>query len=196
MEENWVGWVAFIVVFAFLGAVLICLSIDGLILFIDDERHLREIGKDKEYNFNLYIDGQRKEYKESARNNFIRFCILFFIGLFGVTFGPIKGGTEISKVYHKTYNYTKYNIVSLEKDNSIEGSFTLGCGYIKENKVYYFYTTTNIGYKLEHADSKYTYLVEDNSTTPHIQHIKESNSFYSYYVIYCPEGTIIKDFSA
>lgn len=144
----------------------------------------------------IEINSYGMYYKREAKIKFIWSGIQAVIGLFCCIFGPTKGGIEMNNVYNKTYNYTRYEIVSIEKNSDVEGRFALGSGYIGSDKVYYFYTVTNVGYKLESASYKYTYLVEDSSVTPHVQHIKEAKSYSSYYVIYCPEGTIVKEFHA
>ena len=176
MEENTMGWLFLIIAGGVFGLAFI---ITALVL----------IGYGLDENQSWY-------YKKEAKTKFIWSGIVAALGLFCCIFGPTKGGVEIGNVYNKTYNYTKYEIVSIEKNSEVEGHFTLGSGYINSDKVYYFYTITDIGYKLESANYKYTYLVEDSSVTPHVQHIKEAKSYSSYYIIYCPEGTIVKEFHA
>lgn len=98
--------------------------------------------------------------------------------------------------YNREYNNKVYDIVSLERDKDIRGTFCLGTGYIESTPVYYAYTVTDYGYKLVHFETSYTYLVETDVVSPCVYKQKESGNFKSYYTIYCPVGTIVKIYTA
>ena len=136
----------------------------------------------------------------SDKKRFNRGCLGWLITSSVITVGcivtTIIGAVGLGERYRASYNNYKYNIVSLERDSSIEGRFCLGSGYIEGSQYYYFYTETSKGLHLEKLSHKYTFLVETDEYTPSVYDWKEPNCWNHYFTIYCPVGTIVKEFHA
>ena len=98
------------------------------------------------------------------------------------------------------------NIISIRNNDVTSGNFMLGCGKINQSEYYfYFYKTLNGGYARGKKDVNRTVIVEDNTTTPHIEILKttyESKSgWFKFsgqeeedYKIVVPKGTILNKF--
>lgn len=103
-------------------------------------------------------------------------------------------------------------IVSLNYETELSGTFVLATGRISEKQYYYVYTkNTNkhglVEYKLEKLEVSIT-IIEDNTLTPGIYTDKSKNNLeffglrintyetkgWSNYLV-IPEGSIIKEFS-
>ena len=100
------------------------------------------------------------------------------------------------KVKYDSWSQFEYNIVSLERSSEVEGHFFIGSGHVNGTQYYYYYRETDKGYKLEKARTDYTYLIETDTITPSLYLCKDSGEIDSYYKIYCPVGTIIKEYKA
>lgn len=174
-----IGWELMLWFGIIFGLVFLIGGIIGLCISIDD------IKTDEKYCM-----------KHSITAKDILSPIALCLGLFMSIFNPIYAGKKIYNAIQEEYSYLKYEIVSLEKNDSLEGHFVLGTGYIESDKVYYYYTITDRGYKLESSSYKYTYLEETNDKEPSVYHCKDKGEDYSYFIIYCPEGTIVKEFHA
>ena len=96
----------------------------------------------------------------------------------------------------REFDYKVYDIVSLERDSEVHGAFALGYGHVDEHPVYYFYIETDKGYKLKSIETEYTYIQENDEIEPSIYHYKKSGEEYSHYTIYCPTGTVVRDYKA
>lgn len=97
-------------------------------------------------------------------------------------------------------------ILSVENQNSLTGSFVLGTGSISNRNVYVFYKKTSDGGLLKDYVNAYsTPVYEDNTVSPRIvefTHYKDYPKIFPWkyessktYKIYVPEGTVIKEFS-
>lgn len=109
----------------------------------------------------------------------------------------ITGGCHCCRVY-KRDSFRNYitEIISLERDSEVSGSFFLGSGTVKEEQYYYFYVPTNRGYKLDSKRCKETYIVEDDTITPCLYSCKEAGSYSEYYQLYVPTNTVVKEYHA
>ena len=141
-----------------------------------------------------------RRYFDSDEKRFNRGCLGWLITSSVIAVGcivtTIIGAVGLSERYRASYNNHKYNIVSLERDSSVEGRFCLGSGYIEGSQYYYFYTETSKGLHLEKLSHEYTFLVETDEYTPSVYDWKESNCWNHYFTIYCPVGTVVKEFHA
>ena len=114
----------------------------------------------------------------------------------GVVVGMFFWGKYYVDDYNSEYTETVYEkIYSLDRGTEVSGGFTLGSGSVEENIVYYFYVETDRGFQLKSVSAGYEeiYLDEDDMVTPHIDKIKTKGEG-PYYVIYVPEGTIVRQF--
>lgn len=109
----------------------------------------------------------------------------------------ITGGCHCCRVYKRDsfQNYVT-EIISLERDSEISGSFFLGSGSVKEEQYYYFYIPTDRGYKLDSKKCKETYIVEDDTITPCLYSCKDAGSYSEYYQLYVPTNTVVKEYHA
>ena len=137
---------------------------------------------------------------DSDKKRFNRSCLGWLITSSVITVGcivtSIIGGVGLGKRYRASYNNHKYNIVSLERDSSVEGRFCLGSGYVEGHQYYYFHIETQKGLHLEKLSHEYTFLVETDEYTPSVYDWKEPNCWEHYFTIYCPVGTVMKEFHA
>lgn len=140
------------------------------------------------------------DFLHDDKKSFNRSCLGWLITSSVIAVGcivtAIIGAVGLGERYRASYNNHKYNIVSLERDYSVEGRFCLGSGYIEGSQYYYFYTETSRGLHLEKLSHEYTFLVETDEYTPSVYDWKESNCWKHYFTIYCPVGTIVKEFHA
>ena len=108
---------------------------------------------------------------------------------------------------HPTCEYSTITqpIYSLERENSISGSFILGFGSVEGKPTYYFYKNDTLGVVLDSENAYYTSLVETNEREPSlvyydIEHgecppeIRKYSGWTGNKIIYVPEGTIKKEF--
>ena len=105
----------------------------------------------------------------------------------------------------QSYKPTCY-IASIKNTNDLRGSFTLGCGTIKETEYYYyFYKTLNGGYARGKKNVNNTVIIESNTQRPHIEILTTSytskTGWFKYhdeethdYKIIVPKGTIVSKF--
>lgn len=91
-------------------------------------------------------------------------------------------------------------IVSLETQNAIEGNFVLGCGYVREKPVYYFYIKNKDGnYELWNSSSicgydfPHTELKLTDKEDPKIELYE--NTFFSKIILVVPTNTIRQNFN-
>ena len=112
----------------------------------------------------------------------------------------IPGSVKMHDIKYQQYDTKMCTIVSLERDSEISGSFVLGSGHVDTKQYYYFYTVDTEAsikfYTLESVDVKYTRIVEDDSVTPCVYKRKKLKEWEEYYTIFCPVGTIVKEFHA
>ena len=141
-------------------------------------------------------DNAIKEYTKETRRDLLKFGIPILIAcvVLGIC---IPFGVHSMNSY-KMFAYDKVicEIVSLNRQSDIEGSFFLGTGRVESKEYYYFYTPTNKGYKLEKRSHERTYIVEDDSVSPCLKEVKETNNWYEYYVLVVPTNTVVKEFHA
>lgn len=85
-------------------------------------------------------------------------------------------------------------IISIEQDQEMAGVFVLGTGGVNEKTVYYMYAKTERGLILHEMSAGHgVYIIETNEVVPHITLVKEKWKS-AYYIIYVPEGTILKEY--
>ena len=97
----------------------------------------------------------------------------------------------------KKYNaYRKHiaDILSISRENGLEGSFVLGCGYVEDVQYYLYYHKTDKGIKLDKIESENSYIVETNKIKPSIYEVKEKCTMDVYYNIYVPVGTVVTSY--
>ena len=97
------------------------------------------------------------------------------------------------------------NIYSLKSSSEINGKFILGSGTIEQEEYYYYYYMTSNGYSRGKREVRFSYIVEDSSTKPHVEQLYEKYSSKSglfkfpdsektKYKIIVPKGTIVSTF--
>jgi len=87
-----------------------------------------------------------------------------------------------------------YNIYSIGRETSIEGSFFLGSGSLDSVSYFIAWKQYGEGFKLIKANQDNSVIYEDNSVKPHIIYKINAFSGVTYYDIYVPTGTILKEF--
>ena len=105
-------------------------------------------------------------------------------------------GCSLYPIYNRGYITKIADILSISRENEIEGHFTLGCGYVKEEQYYFYYYPTEKGIKLGKVKTEVSYIIETTEYTPSIYEIKEPKTFENeiYYSIYVPVGTIVTNY--
>ena len=126
-------------------------------------------------------------------------CDASGLGIVGLIFGIMSLISLVCCVslypnYATSYNILLYEIVSIRTEDSIEGSFFLGSGTLKDKTYYVCYSKNSKGYKLEKLETDKSYVIEDNDKTPSVYKVNYKNSLGTYYNIYVPVGTIITTF--
>lgn len=143
------------------------------------------------------------KYKENYTEN-SDFCFSALFGfLFSILFSiiisiliPIK--TKIEKTICK--------IESLQDNNSINGRFFIGSGFINSNMVYTLYLKEQDGFKLYQLNSDIVTIKYSNNeptleiydeiiTNDWINNFSVKNPTNFYYVIKVPKGTICNNFN-
>ena len=94
-------------------------------------------------------------------------------------------------MYNREYTKHVADIMSVSRGSGVEGSFTLGCGTVKDVQYYFYYYETDKGVKLGKIESDKTYVVETDKYTPSLYEIKELHTFNEYYNLYVPYNTIV-----
>ena len=125
-------------------------------------------------------------------------CVGAFIGLLVAFILPMKTKTVMES----------YKIVSLQDNNSSEGNFFLGSGYMDGKIKYAFYYQKDDGYKLKTVDSENTTIRYSDNIKCERYKQAEVKSFINYfaiddlssesnseYIIYVPKGTIKENYS-
>ena len=165
------------------GGIVSLAWVGALIYFIIDRPQ-----KDDYFSENSFKKGR---LAWNLISTIVSFVLIVVAGLM-VGFGT----GHISNNIKESYNYEEYKIVSLERNSEVKGSFCIGTGHIDTQTYYYTYTIRGNNYKLEKYNTNYTYLHETDEITPSIYKHKESGDKYFYYIIYCPVGTIVKEYHA
>ena len=141
-----------------------------------------------------WCDTDIKKTNKVLKKTIIKYSILLLVIATVVSTGLGFGITNLNGYYNYSYSRYMYNIVSIERDSSVSGSFFLGSGHIDSKMYYFFYHETDKGYKLDKLEHDETYIIETDSETPHLDEIKEEQSWDSYYVLTVPTNTIVKEF--
>ena len=101
---------------------------------------------------------------------------------------------------HKVTYTTK--IVSLQDNSEVEGSFTLGSGYIGESSYFcYYYNHIDGGYALGKEPTRNARIVEWDKKYAIKQYTREENKEWntsgstSGVVFYVPRGTIVRNYN-
>lgn len=181
MNEFNIGWLFLFV----LGGIVIIILLALLICHISDT-YFQDA---KWFSDSTYY--KRCDSREKIIEN-IKTSVFALIFVATTSLVLSFGITGTLNDYNREYDNKIYDIVSLERDKDIRGSFCLGTGFIESTPVYYAYTATDYGYKLVHFETSYTYLVETDVVSPCVHKQKESGNFDSHYTIYCPVGTVVK----
>ena len=131
-----------------------------------------------------------KNYSDGPYILGIVFCAFF---IFGLIVSPVV----IFKNYEYQQEYTKCiaTIVSLERDDVVDGKFFLGSGAINDRQYYFYYQKLGENtYKLGKLECSEVYIVETDQYEPSVYEIKEKNN-WKYYNIYVPFGTMVVSYS-
>jgi len=122
--------------------------------------------------------------KKSSNDEMLALYLLFgFLLCLG-----LGVGVEASNKKIKTFN-----IVSIERQNEISGSFFLGCGSVGSETYYYTYTVIGENkYKLLKFRSAQTTIIETNGL-PKVKY-RLVGKFHCDVILYVPFNTIIKSF--
>ena len=99
-------------------------------------------------------------------------------------------GAVETETYNKEYNDFVCNLVSLRTQVNTEGHFALGTGTIEGVDYYYYGYESVYGFGQAKTEVKKSFIVEDDSKTPSLYHIKEKGLVSDRYVYYVPTGTI------
>lgn len=118
----------------------------------------------------------------------------------------LLGAIFTSNIVEYTENTTIYSL----KDNSAVygqftmGHFTIGQGIISSKPAYTYYIQDEGAYRLKSADSRISYIYEDEEQTPYIvtHYIYSESCFNSNkniatinrYDFHVPKGTVISDY--
>jgi hypothetical protein len=84
------------------------------------------------------------------------------------------------------------DIYSIKQGSSVNSSFFLGTGSIKEADYYYYYIKTDKGFLLDKVIAKGTYIVEDDNVVPNVSYVREAwnLSISKTYTITVPTNTV------
>lgn len=93
--------------------------------------------------------------------------VVFVFVMFASTLGP-SGDWKVSEE-----NCKKVEVYSIGLHSGIHGDFMLGCGTVKDEPVYYFYTRENEGFTLKHVSAEKATIVETDSIRPQIKYLAE-----------------------
>lgn len=146
--------------------------------------------------YDTLADGTYTMNNSEKRCRQIITIVVGLVFIAGTVVGMFFWGKYYVDTYNDEYTETVYEkIYFLDRGTEVSGSFTLGSGSIEENVVYYFYIETDRGFQLKSLTAGYEeiYLVEDDTVTPRVNKIKNKGED-PYYVIYVPEGTIVRQF--
>lgn len=123
----------------------------------------------------------------------------------GLILGGIVSGIIVfigrTTLKHEEKVYQSYDLVTLDTNEDINGSFFLGCGYIGEDMYYHFYYKTQDGTQYDKIRATRCYIVETNEKPSYKiygEFFKKTESiFYSddirfetKKVLYIPKNTI------
>lgn len=155
-----------------------------------DVHHLNNY-KNKEWRKDDYI-----EIKKELKKDISKLCIIYIPIMLVYAICMSIGCYNLDVYYKSSYENYISEIISLERDSGIQGSFCLGSGHVDSSMYYYFYTPTERGYKLKKQNHENTYLIEDDSISPCLKEIKDTNTWNEYYVLIVPTNTVIKEYHA
>lgn len=111
-----------------------------------------------------------------------------------VSFGIIASGV-VTYAYIEEIEVLHDEIISLQPEAGVEGSFVLGSGCIDTRMFYFTYVKTEKGYLIRKISTEnQDVYIRETDGTPRVCKIKERWSLNDYIVIYVPEGTIISQF--
>ena len=108
--------------------------------------------------------------------------------LFAAVLIPL-GALETNS-YNTEYNKFICNLISLRVQSSIEGHFCLGTGSINGKEYYYYGYESSYGFGQDKTEVSKSFIVEDDTKTPSLYHIKEKGLNNDRYIYYVPTGTI------
>lgn len=127
--------------------------------------------------------------------------IIFIAALIGLGIAFILPMKTVTKI-------DTYNIVSLQDNNSTNGSYFLGTGTIKGEMKYVFYYEENGTYKMKQTDYNNTSIKYSDSVKVEIYRKEEVKAFINWFaiddicsesnmqfIIYVPKGTIKNNYS-
>lgn len=153
----------------------------------------------------------RYEYRRGSPLLEIFFSLSLALLLSGLVAGLINVFTFIyvDSANYPIREYWRCNIVSLRNDESIQGRFILGSGFIDNKQIYYTYYqySDNNEYKQYELDAHKTIIQEIDNEPPQMiaygRDLSNYNRFWclikpeenvSQYQLKVPKGTIIKEF--
>lgn len=96
---------------------------------------------------------------------------------------------------YKEYSKELYEIVSIQRDGEVSGSFVLGCGTLKEKTYYTYYYKTDRGYRFDKKSTDRTLIIETDEVTPCLYEIKNKGTLKVNYEIYVPTNTILRTYN-
>ena len=101
----------------------------------------------------------------------------------------ILGALE-THTYNTEYNEFVCNLVSLRTQTNTEGHFCLGTGNIGGKDYYYYGYESAYGFGQDKTLVSKSFIVEDDTKTPSLYHIKVKGLDTERYIYYVPTGTI------
>jgi hypothetical protein len=132
---------------------------------------------------------------------------IFYISLLGTVFNIFALGIcMLISVCINLYpvSVSKTDIVSLHNNNSISGTFILGCGTISSTEYYYMYTKNGNSFNRYKLPVDRVSLIEiTDDSLPRVETIRYKTtdklkyvvySLKETYDVYIPKGTIIQEF--
>ena len=131
--------------------------------------------------------------------------IIVIVGIVSII--PIVGFLQSIDPIEQTMIQTDTPIYSVHRENSIKGSFFLGCGGVKSYTEYYMYVqASNGGMQLFSVPTHRTTIFEDEETNPYLTTFTERRMHsktgtlddHTYgepkYEIHVPKGTVREEF--
>jgi hypothetical protein len=93
-----------------------------------------------------------------------------------------------------TVAYDQYQIVSINDNLGIRGTFFLGSGTVDSVSRYYFYKKVGDGYMQGSIPAGHTMIFTDENDNPYVK-AKYVNGYAESYEIHVPNSTIIREYN-
>jgi uncharacterized membrane protein YeaQ/YmgE (transglycosylase-associated protein family) len=132
---------------------------------------------------------------------------VLFGGWFAMVLGCVGAMIAIFIPMQTEYKCVEvHNIVALQDNRNISGSFFLGCGRVDEHMVYYSYVEENGSFELKKFNVDNS-LIRFSNQKPRVElwgHLPKKGSIINYfaldlpctkYIFYVPQGSIKQNFN-